>query len=169
MTKQLPAVGDLKSCNKEGLLAHATFISPELLFGDSLSLPTSPFRLIMETDSSPGKQQTVYQSYRLYLYFFSTKMVQFVHQKGLSLFNLLYQPCFRLKGCKSSCSLNCCLHLSQCSAYFPFYRMIFQCQIEGAWRGRNNLGTHSGCCEEKKGKKPRLPMGISSVISQMAS
>jgi len=38
----------------------------------------------------------------------------------------------------------------------------------GSMRERNNLGTHSGCCGEK-GKKNRLPMGISSIISQMAS
>lgn len=165
----MPTVGGLKSCNKEALPAHATFISPELLFGDSLSLPTSPFRLIMEIDSSPGKHRQYIRAIQLYLYFFSTKMVQFVHQKGLRLFNLLYQPCFRLKACKGSCSLNCCLHLSQCSAYFPFLQNDVLMPKRRSMRERNNLGTHSGCCEEKEGKKPRLPMGISSVISQMAS
>lgn len=43
-------MGDLKTCNKAELLAHATFISPELLFSDALPLPTPPFRLIMEID-----------------------------------------------------------------------------------------------------------------------
>lgn len=151
------------------LPAHATFISPELLFGDSLSLPASPFRLIMEIDSSPGKHRQYIRAINHISTFSAPRWFSlFIKRVSACLISFI-SPASISKLAKAPAPWIAAFIWANAVHISLFYRMMFWCQREGAWEREIILALIQVVVKKKKGKKPRLPMGISSVISQMAS